>query len=96
MISTVKLWREKKERYTRLGEVGRVVSWTKIIEPPASFGQMSYWVVMVEFKPKQRLVGQLVETREPRMGERVRGVLRRLRQPEASELIEYGLKFKYV
>lgn len=87
MSSTVEIWREREARYRYWGRKGRIVSWTKI----AAGG---YWVVMVEIG-KERTVGQLVESRGPEIGDRVIGVMRRLRRERENGVIEYGVKFKY-
>jgi len=84
----VKIWRERKGRYKYLGQTGRVVSWSRIMTG-------NYWVVMVEFGKKDRTVGQLVGKKKPKIGDKVIGVVRRLRQPGKEEVIEYGVKFKY-
>ncbi|MFH2061672.1 MAG: OB-fold domain-containing protein [Candidatus Beckwithbacteria bacterium] len=91
MKSSVKIWREKEERYKYLGEIGRVVSFTKIHEAPKGF-KGPYTIVMVEVGEK-RVVGQLVAD-QIKIGQKVVGVLRRLREPNPKEVIEYGVKWK--
>lgn len=92
MNSAIKIWREKKDRYQDLDEVGEVVSWTKINSPPEGFGDKPYGVVMVELD-KKMVVGQLIDS-EVKIGDKVRGVLRRLGVVKKDEVIEYGVKWK--
>jgi uncharacterized OB-fold protein len=94
MRSPVKIWRERKERYRYLGEEGEVVSFTRIMEGMEGFGKEAYWIVLVEMGKKKRVMGQWVEREEPKIGDGVIGVLRRVRQPEKTEVIEYGVKWK--
>ena len=94
MRSPVKLWRESQERYRYLEEEGNVVSFTRIMEGVEGFGGRPYWVVLVELGRGQRTVGQWVEEKEPKTGDKVIGVIRRLREPGEQEVIEYGVKWK--
>ena len=95
MKSTVKIWRETKDRYKHLSKMGRVVSWSKIYQPPKDFGSESYIAVMVEVSKNLRVVGQLVG-KEIKKGDVVMGVLRRLREQGGSGVIEYGVKWRRV
>ena len=52
MKSAVKIWRESKERYKNLDKRGKVVSWTKIIEPPVGW-QGQYYVAIIELLDKK-------------------------------------------
>jgi len=93
MKSVVKIWRESKERYKNLDKKGKVASWTKIIESPVGW-QGQYYVVLVELEDKTRMVGQLVESKKIKIGDRVVGVIRKLGEVEKNEVIEYGVKWK--
>ena len=93
MKSVVKIWRESKERYKNLDQKGKVVSWTKIIEPPAGW-QGQYYVVMVELVDKKRVMGQLVDSKKIKTGDEVVGVVRKLGEVGSNEVIEYGVKWK--
>ena len=95
MRSAAKIWRGKEKRLKNLGKTGKVVSWTKILESPEGFEDKPYYVVMVEVKDK-KAVGQMVEGREPKVGDKVVGVLRRLGEAKRDEVIEYGVKWKKV
>jgi len=95
MKSAVKIWREQKERLEQLDKVGRVVSWTRILEAPAGFEGV-YIVVMVEMRKGKRVVGELIGEKEPEFGVRVKGVLRRIGRGDKDGVIEYGVKFKLI
>jgi len=94
MKSPVKIWREKEERCKYLDRVGRVVSFTKIYEPPNGLkGRCT--VVMVKVN-KEKVVGQLVDCKNDSLeiGDKVVGVIRRLGESLDQEVIEYGVKWK--
>ncbi|RJR15730.1 hypothetical protein C4579_01475 [Candidatus Microgenomates bacterium] len=98
MISPVKLWRNQKKIRALLGSTGEVVSFTIIRVPPAGFeDQAPYTVVLVKMG-HQTHIGQLVgcEPEEVVIGQKVVAVLRRVRKPEAEDVIAYGVKFMLV
>ena len=94
MKSSIKIWREKRERYKYLEQTGKVISFTKIYETPNGFNG-PYVVVMVEVG-KRRVIGQLIGSvnQNIKIGDNVVGVVRRLRKPGKKEVIEYGVKWK--
>lgn len=97
MISPISQWREKKKEYQYLDKIGRIISFTKIANPPQGFGKLPYWVAVIEFKNKERKTGQLVlEGKKPKIGAKVRGVIRIINQPNKEEIINYGIKFKLI
>ena len=87
MKSTVKIWRDKEKRYRYLEKIGKIVSFTKIIDG-------NYFAGIIEMKNKKRTAGELVDMKEVKMGEKVEGVLRRLGKSEKNKVIEYGVKWK--
>jgi len=87
MKSTVQIWRDKKKRYRYLGEIGRVVSFTRIVDG-------NYFVGIIEVNGKKRTVGKFVDIKKVKIGDKVEGVLRRLGKSEKNEVIEYGVKWK--
>lgn len=96
-ISPVKIWRHQKEITSFLGKEGKIVSWTIIRVPPAGYEQEApYPVVLIEFKDRKRMVGQLVDwTKEDlQIGKKLRVVYRRVRKPDLEGVIPYGVKFK--
>ena len=95
MKSSIKIWREKEERYSHLDKIGKVVSWTKIESPPKGFGDKAYGVAMVEFLDKSRVVGELVD-KTIKTGDKVCGVLRKIGKAKRDEVIEYGVKWKKI
>lgn len=97
MISPVKLWRRQKDIQQFLGKTGTVVTWTKIIVATEAFKRYApYPVVLVELRGGARAYGQLVDFDEDdlRIGQKVRCVLRKVRQPTQDGVIAYGIKFK--
>lgn len=94
--SPVRIWREAKERYQFLGKKGRLISFTKIFNPPKEFvKQRPYWVGVVKFKNGKKTTAQLVvEGENPKVGRIVVGVMRRLQVADEKSVIEYGVKFK--
>ncbi len=93
MRSAIKIWRESKDRYKYLDKVGEVVSFTWINSPPKGFSDKSYMVVMVELIDGKRVVGELVGEKI-KMGDRVKGILRRIGKATSDEVIKYGVKWK--
>lgn len=94
--SPVKIWRGQKKIIKLLGKVGVIESFTVIRVPPVSFeGQAPYPVVLVRLG-QEKLVGQLVDYREDnlRIGQKVKSVLRRIKEPGDEGIIPYGIKFK--
>ncbi|MBU2052340.1 hypothetical protein KKH13_04015, partial [Patescibacteria group bacterium] len=63
MKSAVVVWRHQKTNYQNLGQVGIVVSKTRIIEAPNGFIG-PYWVVLVKLK-LGIVVGQWADQAEP-------------------------------
>lgn len=76
---------------------GKIVSFSKVFNPPEGFGKLPFYVAVVEFKTGKRKIGQLVlEGKEPKIGAKVRAVIRRIGRPGQEEIIDYGIKFKVV
>lgn len=97
MKSPIAAWRSKRKEYQFLGKTGKMISFTRIFDPPEGFGKLPYFVAVVELKNGQRRTGQLVlEGKEPKIGARVEGVVRRIGQPGPEEIIRYGIKFKVI
>ena len=95
MISPVVYWRNKKTAFLFLNKIGKLVSFTKINNPPQGFGKHPYWVGIIEFDDGVRKTGQLVlEGKMPQVGVSVKGVIRKTRKVEPQEVISYGVKFK--
>ena len=97
MISPVKLWRRQKEIKDKLGKKGRILTWTVIHVSSTGFvKQVPYCVVLVEFENGNQAVGQLVnyEKKDMKIGKRVIGILRKLKEVGKEDVIIYGLKFK--
>lgn len=96
MISPVKIWRNQKFVRQYLHQTGQIVTFTFIRVPPEHFeAQAPYPVVLVQLTDK-RLMGQLVdfEKSQLKIGQKVKVILRRVREPDAEGVIPYGIKFK--
>lgn len=99
MISPVKIWRRQKVVRERLGSTGTIISWTNIMVPGADFKDVApYPVAIVQLEDGSRAVGQLVDYKPEHLvsGQRVIGILRKVRRPTDDGVIAYGLKFKPV
>jgi uncharacterized OB-fold protein len=95
MISPVKVWRRQKKVRALLGRTATVLTYTKVVVPPAAQKSFApYFVVLVEFENGERAVGQLVETDTVSVGATVKSILRKVRAPSDDGVIAYGLKFK--
>ena len=97
MISPVKVWRHQKRIEKVLGREGRIVSFTLIrLAPPEFKHQAPYPVVLVELRDGERMVGQLVdfEKKDLKIGQKVKAVYRKTKEPDSEGVIPYGIKFK--
>lgn len=96
--SPVKLWRNQKKMRNLLGRVGVIETFTIIYQSPKGFeNQAPYPVAIADFGAK-KMIGQLVdyETGEVKIGQKVRAVVRRMREDHKEGVIPYGIKFKPV
>lgn len=97
MISPVKIWRNQKKIQKILGLEGKILSWTKIYVPPSGFeSQAPYVVVIVSLEKDRNYLAQLVEWEEKHLtiGQKVKSILRRTKEPGVEGVIPYGVKFK--
>lgn len=95
--SSIKIWRKKRDVEGLLGKQGVVLSYTVVRTPPRSYHELApYPVALVKLSGGKRLVSQLVDcaASDVKIGMKVVVVLRRLRHPDSSEVIPYGVKFK--
>lgn len=94
--SPVKIWRNQKKIAKSLGKIGVVESFTYIRVPPVGFeAQAPYPVVLVSID-REKLIGQLVdyEINQLKTGQKVKAVLRRIKESGKEGVIPYGIKFK--
>jgi len=97
MANPAAYWRKKKRVFLFLNKIGKLVSFTKINNPPQGFGKHAYWVGIIEFENGTKNTGQLVlEGKTPAVGATVKGVARKMRTVDEKEVINYGVKFKLV
>lgn len=97
MTSPVKSWRDTKKLSHFLGKRGKLLVWTQIFNAPLGFEyQAPYFVGIVEFDGKIRMPVQIVDCREDELqpNMEVITVIRRTKKPQASDVIEYGVKVK--
>jgi len=92
MKNPIRKWRTK-DKYQYLGKTGKIVSFTKVNNPPAGFGNLPYYVGVIKIV-KEQITGQLViEGEKPKIGKKVKGILRIIGDAKNEEIINYGIKF---
>ena len=97
MISPVVYWRNRKKSFLFLNKIGKLVSFTQIKNAPKGFGKHAYWVGIVEFGKGERKIGQLIlEGKKPTIGRKIIGVVRKIKETNEQEVINYGVKFKLI
>jgi uncharacterized OB-fold protein len=97
MISPVKIWRNQKKTRPLLGKVGTILSWSKVLVPPAGFSsQAPYIIVIVSRDQGSNMICQLVDYDEKdlKIGMKVVTVLRKTRESDTEGIIPYGVKVK--
>ncbi len=97
MSSPVKHWRDTKKLSSNLLKKGKLLVWTKINTPPSGFEyQAPYIAGIVELENGKRMPAQIVDCTETELKPNLKviSVIRRLRKPQAADIIEYGIKFK--
>jgi|GEM_PF-6113491 uncharacterized OB-fold protein len=98
MSTVVEKWRKSSKLNISLGLKGTIVSITKVNSSSDSLVcPNQFYVVLAKMENKTNLLLQLVsESTNPRIGDKVVIVLRRVRVPSKTEIIEYGYKFKKI
>lgn len=97
MINPISYWREQQKEYQYLDKIGRIISFTKINNPPKGFGKRPYYAGIIEFKNQDSRTGQFVlEGKKPKIGGQVKGIIRIIGQSGKNGIINYGIKFKLV
>lgn len=95
MFSPLIYWRNKKEIRKFLGKKGRLLSFTKIINPLSGFGKRPYYVGLAFFpKLGKKTAALIINDKKPQIGSKVVAVLRLIGEQEKEEFLNYGLKFK--
>ncbi len=93
MNSPVYIWRSHKKVKNYLGLQGTVLTWTRIYSAPSGFEkQVPYFSAIVKLDNGEKITVMVVDSDEIKTGDRVKTVLRRIREVEADEVIEYGVK----
>ncbi len=97
MTRAVRIWRRAKKNYQYLGRKGKVESLTRIVQAPAGFeSQAPYWTGVIRLWGGRKVIGQLVDRKGVKIGDKVVGVLRRIKVAEKDSVIEYGIKFRKI
>lgn len=97
MISPVKIWRNQKYIASKIGLVGRIISWSLIRVPPDGFSdQAPYPIAVVEFENGNRILSQVVDWEQDDLkhGKKVKTVVRRTIETTQDGVIPYGIKVK--
>jgi len=94
--SPVKIWRNQKHIASRLGQTGKIVSWSMVRIPPEGFsGQAPYPIAIVELSSGEGICSQVVDwEKPPSIGQKVKTVLRRTIETTIEGVIPYGIKVK--
>lgn len=87
-------WRNQQNRYQNLGKTGTIISFTKVYQPPRNFGKLPYYIGVIELKNKRVTAQLVIENKLPKIGDKVKAVLRIIGQPSKEGIINYGVKFK--
>lgn len=92
--SPVQLTRSLRERYRFFGKRGKVVSFSAVAVPPEGLDQRGpYVVAIVDFFGERATIPLAdVLPQDVRVGMEVVGVLRRMVEPDKTELVAYGVK----
>lgn len=97
MVSPVKIWRNQKKIQKILGSIGEIITFTQVFVPPLGFeAQAPFVVVIVRLESGKKYTAQLVdwEEKQLKIGQSVKAVLRKTRNPGEEGVIPYGIKFK--
>lgn len=95
MESPVKVWRKSKSIYQNLQKEGVIVTFTQIYAAPSGFEhQIPYFVGIVKFKDGTKQTLEIVDSKEPQIGTKIKTVLRRINQASPEGVIHYGIKAK--
>ena len=81
----------------KLKEIGTVVTWTTIRNPPEGYEKYApYIVALVELDDGVMVLTQVVDIEQGEMktGMRVEAVFRKVKEDGSSGIIEYGFKFR--
>ena len=80
----------------KLPQNGRLLSWTRISQVPEGYEEFApLYVGLIELEDGNKVIAKLVDVvEEPKEGQEVEAVLRRVRVDGQSGLIEYALCFR--
>ena len=98
MNNTIEKWRKSNKLSQLLNFKGFIISLTKIANPDTDLqGSTHFWIVLAKMENKSNLLLQLVnESQDPKIGDKVKIVLRRVKSLNKTETIQYNYKFKKI
>ncbi len=95
MNNPVKNWRNTKQLHSFLGRQGKLLVWTKVTTAPAGFEYQSpYFTGIIELEDKVRMPIQIIDCEESelKIDLKMKLVIRRLKKPGPSDVIDYAVK----
>ncbi|MBI4008688.1 OB-fold domain-containing protein [Candidatus Roizmanbacteria bacterium] len=99
MISPVKIWRRQREIRKHLGKKGSILAWTIIYVTGTEFKKFApYPVAIVKLEDGKKITAPLVdyEKENLKLGQKVKVVLRKVREGDHEDVLVYGIKLKPV
>jgi uncharacterized OB-fold protein len=97
MKNPIANWRSQEKNLKILEKKGRIISFSKIFNPPQGFGSLPYYVGLIDLGKFGKIAGQLVlNGKKLKKGAKVKAVLRIIGSQNKKELINYGIKFKLI
>lgn len=98
MNSAIENFRESKKLYNLIGLMGTIISLTRINSSSESFIKPNqFFVALAKMENNINLMLPLISNSEnPKIKDKVTIVLRRVKSPTKSEIVEYGLKFRKI
>ena len=97
MISPVKIWRRQKEIGNLLGKEGIILTWTIIYTPGVEFKKYApFPVAMVKLESGEKITAPVVdyEKDDLKFGQKVKVILRKVREGDHEDVLVYGIKLK--
>ena len=91
--------RRKESRYTPIKDnsKGVIESFTKVWSAPEDFeSQVPYYAALIKIEGGKKIIAQVVDSDEIKIGSKVEACLRQLYSDGESGIITYGTKFKVI
>lgn len=97
MISPVKIWRRQKDIRVLLGKKGKILAWTIIYVSGSEFKKYApFPVAIVKLENGEKITASLIgyEKKDLKTGQKVKVVLRKVREGDHEDVLVYGVKLK--